>query len=115
MDNRAGVLTHATLLKSKFLTVAKGMQWGHSPTWRDAAPAKIVSASSKTSSQNQFHHQIISAPGKAKADTKIELPIWREIQIDSWEKLVLLFIGRGELSNRSQIAIVFDSGTHQLR
>src|SRR5215831_12090814 len=76
---------------------------------------RLLLAKLKTPSNDCFEDQVVSAPGHADADTEIELPFGRYVQIDRGEDLMSLLARRIETAERAETAVVLQSGIHFFR
>lgn len=58
---------------------------------------------------DHLQDEVVSASGQTNADSEVEFPLGRDIQIDGREDLVLLFARRIKTANRADGAVVFNS------
>ena len=65
--------------------------------------------------QDHFRDEMIGGRGDADAKAEVDLPLWRQIQIDNGKNLVLLEAGGQEVRGRTYGAVVFDPAGDFLR
>ncbi len=59
-------------------------------------------AGRKATAYDHFQDEVVSGSGQANADAKVELPLWRDIEIDGRKNLMLLFALRIKPTQRAE-------------
>src|SRR5579863_3134150 len=69
----------------------------------------------ETPAHDAFDDQVIGGSGCADADSKVELPLWPQIEIDGRNELLLLIVKRTESRDRSQGTVILQPARDAFR
>ena len=71
---------------------------------------RLLFAKLKSPSDDHFKDKMIGASGHSNAHTKVEFPLRRNVEVDGWKNLMLLFPLRIEAAEWAKRAVIFKSG-----
>src|SRR5580698_6253259 len=69
----------------------------------------VVACQGKTPTNDALNNQMIGGSSRADSHSKVELPLWSQIEVNGRNELLLLIPQRTEICDRSIGSIVFES------
>src|SRR6476646_673711 len=74
----------------------------------------VFPSPAESAANDGFNDQVVRRPGDSPADTKVEFPFRRDIQVNGGKELLLLVGYRIKAADRAKRAVVFQSGAEGL-
>ena len=69
-----------------------------------------MSAPIESTAENRFDDEVIGGARGADADAEIDFPHWRDVEVGDEKELLLLVMGRGEVTQGPIICVVLEAG-----
>src|ERR1035438_3037674 len=84
------------------------------PLWRFLARGRAPLAPFEPAADDRLHQHVVCPAGYAHADSKIDLPLRRNVQVECRNELLRLARERIEFSDRPQTTAVFQAEGHSV-
>src|SRR5208282_4591116 len=74
-----------------------------------------MSAPIESPAENRFDDEVVGGTRGADADAEIDFPHWRDVEVGDEKELLLLVMGRGEVTQGPIICVVLEAGADYSR
>src|SRR6185437_15615629 len=76
--------------------------------------SSVVVAPIEPPAEDPFDNPVIGACGRSHANAEVDLPFWRNIQIDGREDLLLLVVKAGDVRQAAVVGVVLNAARDDL-